>query len=841
MATPSPTSSVRDLSVAARAFVAGTVLAGAVVLVVNFPTQDVNVPLFLAFALASSLASTVKVRLPLGTGSSNLSVSYTVDFASLLVLGPGPTMVVAAVSAMTQSAFGTSRRNALHRILFSAAALVLTMQVAGWVFTVLGGRAGVFDSHLVRPFVAAVLVYYLVNTVAMATAIGLSTRQRVWRVWHNNFLWTAPSYFVGAGAAAAGVIAWTMNSGWLVPLASAPVYLTFRSYRIYLDRLASEQRHNEEIRRLHAQSVEALRAAKESEQRYAMAAAGSNDGLWDWDLDADLFYVSDRWKLMIGLSTADRIERSEQWFRDVHQEDLPGLRAELARHLDGDTPHFEHEYRMQHLDGSPRWVLCRGIAVRDETGKPTRIAGSQTDVTIRRRVQDELAHAALHDDLTGLANRMLFTAMLDRSLARAQRSQNYQFAVLFVDLDHFKLVNDSLGHVAGDKFLVAMARRFLKQMRPGDLLARLGGDEFAVLLDDMPDVATASTIAERLQLALLEAFEIDGRDFYASASMGIAVGNNGYLKSEDLLRDADAAMYHAKSLGRARCQTFDPSMHASAVQRLTIETRLRRAVERQELSLEYQPIVALGAQEVCGFEALVRWKHADGTMTPPSEFIPIAEETGLIGPMTRWVLKESCRQVAAWQRALGQPVPLTVNISAKLFDRSTLVDEVREAIKESGLLPGTLKLDITENFLANNADEVIQRLDGFRAIPVELCLDDFGTGFSSLSYLHHYRLDALKIDGAFIGQLGSDFSEAPIVTSIVNIARELGMGVIAEGVETLQQADRLIGLKCPLAQGSHFSKPLSADKAYEFLVKAPLPNLDTDERARSGWPRAVVA
>jgi diguanylate cyclase (GGDEF)-like protein len=234
-------------------------------------------------------------------------------------------------------------------------------------------------------------------------------------------------------------------------------------------------------------------------------------------------------------------------------------------------------------------MLCRGIAVRDDTGKPTRIAGSQTDVTMRRRVQDDLAHAALHDDLTGLANRMLFTAMLDRSLARAQRAQNYQFAVLFVDLDHFKLVNDSLGHVAGDKFLVAMAKRFLKQMRPGDLLARLGGDEFAVLLDDMPDVATANTIAERLQLALLEAFEVDGRDFYASASMGIAVGSSSYLKSEDLLRDADAAMYHAKSLGRARCQTFDPSMHASALQRLTIETRLRRAVEREELSLEYLP------------------------------------------------------------------------------------------------------------------------------------------------------------------------------------------------------------------------------------------------------------
>jgi EAL domain-containing protein (putative c-di-GMP-specific phosphodiesterase class I) len=268
-------------------------------------------------------------------------------------------------------------------------------------------------------------------------------------------------------------------------------------------------------------------------------------------------------------------------------------------------------------------------------------------------------------------------------------------------------------------------------------------------------------------------------------------------------------------------------MHASAVQRLTIETRLRRAVERQELTLEYQPIVSLGSRDLRGFEALVRWKHSDGTMTPPAEFIPIAEETGLIGPMTHWVLKESCCQVAEWQRASGRPVPLTVNISAKLFDRATLVDEVREAIEESGLLPGTLKLDITESFLANDSDAVIERLDGFRAIPVELYLDDFGTGFSSLSYLHHYRLDALKIDGAFISQLGGDFNDAPIVTSIVNIARELGMGVIAEGVETSEQARQLIGLKCPLAQGSHFSRPLSPDQAYEFLMNAPLPKPDS--------------
>jgi diguanylate cyclase (GGDEF)-like protein/PAS domain S-box-containing protein len=841
MSAVSTTNTIHGLPRSARALVIGTILLGAAVLLINFPTSEVNVPLFLGFALASSLASAVKVRLPLGAGSSNLSVSYTVDFASLLVLGPHPTMAVAAVSAMTQSAFGTSRRNALHRVLFSAAALVLTMAAAGWIFTALGGSAGVFDSQLIRPFVAAVLVYYMLNTAMMAAAIGLSTRQPVWRVWHNNFLWTAPSYFVGAGAAAAGVIAWTMNSGWLLPLVSAPLYLTFRSYRIYLDRLASEQRHNEEIRRLHAQSMEALCAAKESEQRYAMAAAGSNDGLWDWNLESDLFYVSDRWKLMIGLSADDRIDRSEQWFRDVHPEDLQGLRTALDQHVRGETPHFEHEYRMMHLDGTPRWVLCRGIAVRGPDGKPTRIAGSQTDVTVRRRVQDDLAHAALHDNLTGLANRTLFTAMLDRSLARARRSTDYMFAVLFVDLDHFKLVNDSLGHVAGDKFLIAMSRRFLKQMRPGDLLARLGGDEFAVLLDDLPDTATPGAVADRLQLALLEAFEIDGRDFYASASIGIAIGNSSYAKSEDLLRDADAAMYYAKAMGRARSQTFDPSMHASAVQRLTIETRLRRAVERRELSLEYQPVVRLGTEEVCGFEALVRWKHADGTATPPAEFIPVAEETGLIGPMTWWVLTESCRQVAKWQRASGRAIQLTVNISAKLFDRATLVQEVSEAIKDSGLLPGTLKLDITESFLANDAEAVIGRLEGFRAIPVELYLDDFGTGFSSLSYLHHYRLDALKIDGAFISQLGGEFSDAPIVTSIVNIARELGMGVIAEGVETPHQARQLRALKCPLAQGSHFSRPLTPEKAYRFLLDAPPGAQDADRTGMGDpWPRAVA-
>jgi diguanylate cyclase (GGDEF)-like protein/PAS domain S-box-containing protein len=833
MTTVAPsTTRFRELPWAARVYIAAVAGAAAVVLLRQVPFAVADSLLFAMLLVASSLSSAIKVRLPLGASASNLSVSYTVDFASLLLLGPAPTMIVAAVSAFMQSTFRTARRNPVYRVLFSVSALVLTVQGAWWVFTALGGRIAVFDVYLIRPLVAAAFTYYMFNTGLMAAAIGLAARQPVARVWHSSFLWTAPSYFVGAGAAAGAASAWAAGWAWGIPLAVAPVYLTFRSYRIYLDRIAAEQRHHEQILGLHAQAVEALRTARESEQRYALAAAGSNDGLWDWNLPDDQFYASERWKLMLGLAPEAAIARGDDWFVHVHSDDRAELRAALDRHLSGDTPHFEHEYRMRHNDGSVRWMLCRGVAVPDDAGRPIRIAGSQTDVTERRRIQDDLAHAALHDDLTGLANRTLFTAMLERSLGKAKRASVSNCAVLFIDIDHFKLVNDSLGHVAGDHLLVAIAKRFLHLVRPGDVLARLGGDEFAVLIEDASDRTKATAIAVRLLAALDDSFEIDGRELFATASVGIAYGSGVYHRSEDLLRDADTAMYRAKALGRSQYQTFDPTMHASAIQRLTLETQLRRAVERREFILEYQPIVELESSQVTGFEALVRWVRPDGSTTYPSEFIPIAEETGLIAPLSTWVLMEACCRVAEWQRMLSRPLTLTVNISTKLFDRPTLVDEVRGAIAASGLAPGTLRLEITESFLANSTDAVMDRLDKLRAIPVELYLDDFGTGFSSLSYLHRYRLDALKIDQSFIGRMDT-FSDSPIVSSIVNLARELGMGVIAEGVETPQQAAQLRALECPHAQGYLFSRPLPAEAAREYLLmrEAETPPAETEPRS----------
>jgi diguanylate cyclase (GGDEF)-like protein/PAS domain S-box-containing protein len=802
----------------ARLFIVAVVAAAILVVLFRVPRHIDNLRGFFVLLVASSLASGLKLRLPLGTSASNLSISYTFDFAALLLLGPGPATLVAGFSAWTQSRFATARHNPLFRVLFNIAALMLTVQAAGATFIFFGGHPGTFDlEETSKPLVASALIYYLVNTSLVGTAIALSTRQRLWNVWHSSFLWTAPSYFVGAGAAAAAVVMWQGRQGWLVPLAAAPVYLTFRSYRIYVDRIASEKRHNEEVLRL-------LDAAQQSEQRYALAAAGSNDGLWDWDVRQDVLYCSERWKLMIGLPAEKPIPDLDQWLQYVHEEDRSGLRAALDAHLTGASPHFEHEYRAYHVNGEVRCVLCRGIAVRDQAGSPIRMAGSQTDVTEWRRVQDTLARAARHDPLTGLPNRTLFGELLQREISQAIRLEQARYAVLFIDLDGFKLVNDSLGHLIGDQFLIAIAERLASRLRPGDSLARLGGDEFAVLAASIDSPNDVRLIAERMQEALSEPFDLEGREVYGSASIGIVVGDRDYHSVADLLRDADTAMYRAKGAGRGGYEMFDPAMHASAMNRLTLETELRRAVERGEFAVFYQPIVELRSAQVCGFEALVRWRRPDGHVALPGEFIAVAEETGLIVPMTAFVLQEAARQLAAWQVMFGRPLTVSVNISSKLFAKANLVAEVQRAISSSGIAPGTLCLEITESVLMQHSDVLDENFERLREIPAPLYLDDFGTGYSSLSYLQRYPVDALKLDRSFVARMGT-WEDSPIANIIAKLATELGIGLIAEGVETGGQAEQLLALDCPHAQGEYYSGALPASEAEAMLSRVFAPPL----------------
>jgi diguanylate cyclase (GGDEF)-like protein/PAS domain S-box-containing protein len=575
--------------------------------------------------------------------------------------------------------------------------------------------------------------------------------------------------------------------------------------------------------RTHVSHKQAEEALRESEERYALAARGANDGLWDWNLLTNAVYFSPRWKMMLGFQESEFGNCPEQWLSRIHIADRERVRNEISAHQRGLTPHFESEHRVQHKDGSFRWMLSRGLAVRDSAGKPLRMAGSQTDITCGK----------VADALTGLPNRLLLMDRLERLVEHSKRHKDYLFSVLFLDLDGFKMINDSLGHVVGDQLLVAVANRLAKCLRASDTvtrleqpftIARLGGDEFTILLDQIEDPQDATLVAERLLSALAASFNLDGKDIFTSASIGIALSNTGYDNPEDLLRDADTAMYRAKSLGKARYQVFDVEMRTSVIARLQLETDLRTALERREFRNFYQPIVELESGRIIGFEALLRWQHPTRGLLQPAYFIPVAEETGLIRELGWWNLQEACRQIKTWNAcrdAGSPPLSISVNLSVKQFLQPNLVTEIGKFLTELDLPPEILKLEITESTVMGDPSAAIEMLSQIKSLGVQLSADDFGTGYSSLSYLHRFPLDTLKIDRSFTGKIGQEGDSIEIVRTILPMARSLHLNVIAEGVETAEQLAILRKLNCEYAQGFYFSKPICADEAGVLLEKHP--------------------
>ncbi len=563
-------------------------------------------------------------------------------------------------------------------------------------------------------------------------------------------------------------------------------------------------------------------ALRRSEERYALAVMGANDGVWDWNLLQDDFYASPRWRSIVGLEDADEVSCVQHWMERVHIEDRERIVRELEAHLEGKSQHFETEYRIEHSDGSYRWVQSRGLAIRESQGvSPHRMAGSLTDITNRKRAEDQLLHAALHDSLTGLPNRALFLDRLEHAIARNRRHPESVFAVLFLDLDRFKNVNDSLGHAVGDQLLISIARRLESLLRPSDRVARLGGDEFAILADDLEQASDATRVADRLLRELAIPYDIEGNEIYASASVGITTSASPYRSAHDMLRDADNAMYRAKSLGKARYQLFDPEMHTVAMQALELENDLRRALDRGELKVYFQPIVDLSSGDIDGFEALVRWDHPDRGLIQPDAFVPLAEETGLILQIGHLVLEQACKQVAIWQQRYpsDKPLKISVNVSGREFVQQDLEDRIQETLSRTELAQGSLRLEITESMLMSNADIAIDRLQRLRDQNVQVHLDDFGTGYCSLSYLHQLPTDTLKIDRSFVHLVGTQEQGAEIIGTIVALARKLGMEVSAEGIETQDQVDHIRQLSCDYAQGFYFSGPLDAAEAELLLSK----------------------
>jgi diguanylate cyclase (GGDEF)-like protein/PAS domain S-box-containing protein len=549
-------------------------------------------------------------------------------------------------------------------------------------------------------------------------------------------------------------------------------------------------------------------ALRRSEERYALAVRGTNDGIWDWDLLRDRVHYSARWKAILGLEEAEAGEGPEEWLGRVHPDDATRVKTKLADHREGRIPVFEDEHRIRHKDGVYRWVLSRGFAVRDASGHAYRMAGAQTDVTDRRA----------YDPLTGLPNRALFLERVAQAAARARRRSEHRFALLFVDLDGFKFVNDTLGHLAGDQVLISVARRLEACVRPGDVVARLGGDEYAVLVERIDEPGGATEVAGRIVEELRPPFGVGGREVTVSASVGIAVSVTGREPVEDLIRDADAAMYRAKAAGKDRYEVFDEDLRLRLVARNELEVALRWAVRRGEFQVLFQPIVRLATGRLAGFEALLRWQRPEGLLGP-EEFLAVVEETGLILPIGTVVLREACRQARRWQQLSpgGRVLPVSVNLSDKQFRDPALPMRIETILEETGLPAEGLRLDISEAAIIESAGQGTSALARLRARGLKIDVDDYGSGYSSLRYLHAFPVDGLKIDRSVMARL--DAGSEPLVRAILEAARGIGLPVVAEGVETDAQWSRMRGLQCELAQGFRFSPPVDADTAASLLAE----------------------
>lgn len=581
----------------------------------------------------------------------------------------------------------------------------------------------------------------------------------------------------------------------------------------------------------HRQLQKVRRQLAERDKLFHLITEYAADMIAVVDNSGNRLYNSPAYERVLGYSAEELSSGSA--FDQIHPSDRERVReAAVKARTTGQGQRLE--YRLRHKDQSLRTLESTASPIRGAKGEIEGLVIVNRDVTERKRAEELLEHNAFHDALTDLPNRALFTDRLQHALMRARRNSDYKFAVLFVDIDEFKVLNDSLGHAAGDELLVQIAKRLYANFRDTDTLARsanigpqpnpddlarLGGDEFTVLLEDIDNASDAIRVADRIQSRLALPFDINGQQIVIAVSVGIALSSSSYASAEDVLRDSEIAMYRAKRAGKARCQVFDPAMHSNALLRLKLETDLRRGLEMGELVVYYQPIVSLYDGRIAGFEALSRWRHPQGLVSP-ADFIPVADETGLILPMNRALLREACLQLRDWQFhfAFDPPLTMSVNLSAKQFNQPDAANDIAAILQETRVAPNVINFEIVETIAMSDPDWAMRILKELKALGVHLSIDDFGTGYSSLGRLPRLPIDALKIDRCFISNM-TDHENREIVRTIITLAHSLHLKVVAEGTETEAQISELKQVGCEMAQGYFYSPPVSAQSAFDLLLR----------------------
>ena len=786
----------------------------------SLPLEKLDLKFLILFGLTIGLGSRITLQIP--RYKSHIAVSDTFIFLALLMYGGEFAIVLAAVEAFFSSwRFCKKKITVFFNVgamAFSTASVVWMLKLFGlYTENQLHGRGDDLDNFVVALSVMA-LTQFIVSTTFASIYGGLKSEKPIWETWKTKYIWLFITYFVGAVGAGV-LLQLTHLIGFGVVIAVFPiVFFMYLTYRMYMKNVEMVTQQAETAEMHAAAAQEQSLALRESEARFRSAFDYAPIGIALVSSSGNWLKVNCALCNILGYKEKDFLSTNFQSM--LFPEDLGNTLVKIHELLAGHNPTFQMEQRYLHKNKQTVWVLWSVSIAGEEKGQHPNLIFQIQDITEKKSAEEKLRYEARHDALTGLPNRAYFLSRLEYALQKNRLNADHKVSILFIDLDRFKVVNDSLGHMIGDQLLIDIAGRLRECLRPNDIVARLGGDEFTILVEGNYRENEVIGIAERLQEKFAMPFNLSGHEIYSSASIGILHRSDNHLTSEDMMRDADTAMYQAKRAGKARHEVFDQNMHEAVKASLQLETDLRRAVDRDEMTVYYQPIYSLITEKIEGFEALARWENKEMGLLTPGRFISVAEEIGLIDILGEQILRRACSQMELINKNLTAENSyfVSVNLSCKQFAQPNLVKKIKEILSETNFSPHLLKLEITESVFFEHKAKAVAMLHQLRDIGIEINIDDFGTGYSNLSYLMQMPITTLKIDRSFISPISEVGENIEIVKIIMMLARNMGMKVIAEGVESQAQLKQLKELQCEGAQGYLFSKPMCFEDTQQFLT-----------------------